>query len=126
MVAAGCLVGITGFSRDFKLVARPSLSNYGRVVGGLYDWFIAQNMALQKRTYLSAKTNGESIAITFENTMPDFSGNEWWLCLIAALAGGALILSLHGLRKSISKYPPSLEVGPLPANESGIGTQGFS
>ena len=108
MVAAGCLVGITGFSR-ILLVARPSLSNYGRVVGGLYDWFICAKIWPFKNelTFLQ-KPNGESIAITFENTMPDFSGNEWWLCLIAALAGGALILSLHGLRKSISNVSSSL------------------
>ena len=99
---------------NFKLVARPSLSNYGRVVGGLYDWFIAQNMALQNELTFLQKPNGESIAITFENTMPDFSGNEWWLCLIAALAGGALILSLHGLRKSISNASSSLGGRTLP------------
>ena len=103
MVAAGCLVGITGFSRILSwLLARHYQITVGLLVGFMIGSLRKIWPFKNELTFLQ-KTNGESIAITFENTMPDFSNNEWWLCLIAALAGGALILSLHGLRKSISK-----------------------
>ena len=108
MVAAGCLVGITGFSRVLSwLLARHYQITVGLLVGFMIGSLRKIWPFKNELTFLQ-KPNGESIAITFENTMPDFSGNEWWLCLIAALAGGALILSLHGLRKSISNASSSL------------------
>jgi len=102
MVAAGCLVGITGFSRILSwLLARHYQVTVGLLVGFMIG-SLRKIWPFKNELTFMQKPNGDSIAITFENTMPDFSSNVWWLCLITALAGGALILSLQILRKSFS------------------------
>jgi len=102
MVAAGCVVGITGFSRILSwLLAR----HYQITVGLLAGFMIGSLRKIwpfKNELSFMQKPNGDSIPVTFENTMPDFSTNAWWICLLTAFLGGVLILALHGLRKFLS------------------------
>jgi len=106
MVAAGCLVGITGFSRILSwLLAR----HYQITVGLLAGFMIGSLRKIWPfKSELSSgkKPSGDSIPAGFENTLPDFSTNAWWLCLITAFLGGTLILTLHRLRKLFSSSSP--------------------
>jgi len=102
MVAAGCLVGLTSFSRILSwLLARHYQVTVGLLVGFMIGslrkiWPFKNELSSLK------KPNGETISTSFENTMPDLSSSTWWTCLIIAIFGVALILGLHRLRESFS------------------------
>jgi putative membrane protein len=102
MVAAGCVVGITGFSRILSWL----LACHYQITVGLLAGFMIGSLRkiwpFKNELSFMQKPNGDSIPVTFENTMPDFSTNAWWICLLTAFLGGVLILALHGLRKFLS------------------------
>jgi putative membrane protein len=102
MVAAGCLVGLTSFSRILSWL----LDRHYQVTVGLLVGFMIGSLRkiwpFKNELSSMTKPNGKSISTSFENTMPDLSNSTWWICLIIAIFGVALILSLHRLRESFS------------------------
>ena len=101
-VAAGCLIGIIGFSRILSwLLARHYQITVGLLVGFMIG-SLRKIWPFKNELSFIQKANGDSIPVTFQNVMPDFSTNAWWHCLLIALLGGVLILALQGLRKSLS------------------------
>ena len=101
-VAAGCAIGIMGFSRilSWQLARHYQVTVavlVGFMIGSLRKIWPFKNVleTMEDR-------HGDLIPIRFENVAPDFSSTVWWTCLLLALAGAVVILLLSRIQSSLN------------------------
>lgn len=102
-VAAGCAVGIIGFSRILSYLLDRHYQVTVAVLVGFMFGSLRKIWPFKNVLETMEDRHGELIPIRFENILPDFNDNASWISLMLALVGAGLILVLHHIHENLSE-----------------------